>query len=174
MILIYIQGSLAQPLNSFALYTEFVLGQNLVPDSLLDVANETLPGINDLPLGDPADLGKYSVNMRDNIPQGDNTQTPLQFVFEPANCKIFYDFMTASHPHMLWERAADIAWKGKKCAWGGMNTNVTVGAGGNSTSTPGNGNPSTPLQVTANSAGRNAVFSTMGAVVGAAAIMGLI
>lgn len=107
--------------------------------------------------------------MRDNIPQGDDAQTPLQFVFEPANCRIFYSFLTASHPHMLWEHVADVTWKGKQCAWGGMSTNVTVSEPGNSTSpsAPGSGPPAGLKQVTTSVAsGRTRVISSMAAVVG--------
>jgi hypothetical protein len=148
-----------------------VLSNGLVPDDLLDLANETFPGLGvvPLPLGDPTAIGKYSLNMRDNIPQGDDSQTPLQFVFEPANCRIYYNFMTASHPHKLWEYVADVAWKGKQCAWGGMDMNVTVGELGNSTGPVSNlssGSPSGPEQVTRSEAsGMTAAFSMMAAVV---------
>jgi hypothetical protein len=147
-----------------------VLSNGLVPDDLLELANETLPGLGlvPLPLGDPTAISKYSLNMRDNIPEGDDSQTPLQFVFEPANCRIFYNFMTASHPHKLWEYVADVAWKGKQCAWGGMNTSVTVGEPGNST-VPGPGSPAQPKQVKQSEASRKTtVFSTMAALVGIA------
>lgn len=112
--------------------------------------------------------------MRDNIPVGDDSQTPLQFIFEPANCRIYYDFTTANQPHKLWEYVADIAWKGKKCAWGSMNTNVTVNGTSNST-VPGTVSPSIPQQVTKSDAPRRiAVFSTIGAVVGVAVMMQLL
>ena len=94
----------------------------MVPDSLLEVANNTFPGLINLPLGDPDNLAGYAVNLRDSISLGDDTQTPLQFIFEPADCRIFYTPVTASEPHKLWEYAADVAWKGKECAWGGMSS----------------------------------------------------
>jgi hypothetical protein len=63
-----------------------------IPKSLLPSVNATLPGLVDLPLGDPSTAGlkKYGLNLRDNIPQGDTEGIPLQFILEPANCRIFY------------------------------------------------------------------------------------
>jgi hypothetical protein len=156
------QGSEAFPFSNFQSYSQALVSSGLIPDSLLDVANQTLPGLVNLPLGSPD--ASYSVNMRDNIPVGDDSQTPLQFVFEPADCRIFYTHMTASHPHMLWEHAADVAWKGKQCAWGGISTSVT-GSGVSTGS--GNSTGSRPVPVTTSDAsGRKMGFVMMGAAVG--------
>jgi hypothetical protein len=139
------KGSLAQPFDSIARMSQAVWNaSDYIPLDLLDIANETFPGLNPLPLGSPDTLSGFSVNAADNIPLGDDLQIPLQFVFEPANCRIFYTPETVLSENSLWEMAADIAWKGAKCAWGSINDDVSNnGTGvGNYTS------PSGPGQVT--------------------------
>jgi hypothetical protein len=91
-------------------------------------------------------LKKNSLNLRDNIPEGDGQGIPLQFVFEPANCRVFYTAGSVIEPARLWEQVVDVAWGGGKCAWGGMDTvvgnngsGVGVTSGGNGTMTPMNG-----------------------------------
>lgn len=112
--------------------------------------------------------------MRDNIPEGDEAQIPLQLVFELANCKIFYTYDTAMHPSKLWEKVHRIAWKGGKCACGGMNTDVGnngtgVSGGSGPGSGSGSGNGTRPL--VSNNAGRFEMGVLMAAVVGVAAVL---
>jgi hypothetical protein len=78
--------------------------------------------------------------LRDNIPHGDTEGIPLQFVFEPANCRVFYTAGSVSEPVRLWEQVVAVAWGGGECAWGGMDTVVgNNGSGGNGTATSANG-----------------------------------
>jgi hypothetical protein len=105
-----------------------------LPPSLLQTALDTFPGLTNLPLGDPADLKKYSLNLQDSIPLDDDAQVPLQFVFESANCRIFYTAETVQEQNALWQYAHDVAWGGKSCAWGSMdnvapNNKNSTGAG---------------------------------------------
>jgi hypothetical protein len=104
-----------------------------VPSSFLSQINDTLPGLIPLPLGFPDSLSGYSVNLQDNIPEGDTEQIPLQFVFEPADCRVFYTRDTVLGQNRLWEYASDVAWRGRKCAWGAVNANTS---GGNGTTIP--------------------------------------
>ena len=113
-----------------------------VPESLVSSLNDTVPGLNPLPLGYPSALALNSLNLRDNIPEGDTEGIPLQFIFEPANCRIFYTPDSVIKPIALWEQVVGIAWGGAKCAWGGMDTvvgNNGTGVGGGSGSGSGNG-----------------------------------
>ncbi|KAE9364686.1 hypothetical protein N431DRAFT_474269 [Stipitochalara longipes BDJ] len=113
-----------------------------VPKSLISSLNDTLPGLNPLPLGDPSALAKNSLNLRDNISEGDTQGIPLQFIFEPANCRIFYTADSVTEPAALWEQVVGVAWGGAKCAWGSMDTvvgNNGTGIGGGSGSGSGSG-----------------------------------
>ncbi|KAG9233314.1 hypothetical protein BJ875DRAFT_496766 [Amylocarpus encephaloides] len=99
-----------------------------IPEALVPWLEILLPGTSGLPLGDPENLKNYSLNFRDNIADGDTAEIPLQFIFEPADCRIFYTPQTVFDPLSLWEHVHDVAWKGAQCAWGGMNTEVSDGS----------------------------------------------
>ncbi|KAH9811694.1 Peptidase family S41 [Teratosphaeria destructans] len=52
------------------------------------------------------------VNARDGIRHGDPSQTPLQFVYEPADCRIYYTPEMAVDQSAVWRAVADAAWGG--------------------------------------------------------------
>lgn len=74
---------------------------------------------NSTELGDYTDLpffrasGDPVVNARDGIRQGDTTGTPLQFVYEPADCRILYTPEMAVDVTAQWKAVADTAFNGK-------------------------------------------------------------
>jgi hypothetical protein len=39
-----------------------------------------------------------------------NSQTPLQFLMQPANCRFFYTAKMLSTPELVWQRAVDATW----------------------------------------------------------------
>ena len=53
-------------------------------------------------------ISTISFNMRDQIRKGENI--PVQFVYEAANCRIFYTFNTVYNYTNLWQYAADAIW----------------------------------------------------------------
>lgn len=68
-------------------------------------------------LGDYDDLPfyrgtAYVVNSRDGIRQGDEDQTPLQFVYEEADCRIYYTPAMAVDQSAAWKTVADTAFNG--------------------------------------------------------------
>lgn len=135
------KGTQVLPFTELVTSTEFITDDAIsqyIPGSLINSVNDTLPGLVPLPLGDPTDLKSYQLNLKDNIPQGDTAGIPLQFVFEPANCKIFFTLDTVFEPMNLWRQVHDIAWNGGKCAWGGMNTIVSNNGSGVGVPTTGN------------------------------------
>ncbi|CZR62937.1 uncharacterized protein PAC_12834 [Phialocephala subalpina] len=147
------KGSLAQPFAQIQQLSQAVYNASeYIPSSLLELANSTLPGLNPLPLGanSATALKSWSVNGADNIPRGDDLQIPLQFVFEPANCRIFYSESTVLSPRDLWMQVADIAWKEGKCAWGGIDTvvgNNGTGVGNSTQTVPTSGSSSNSVVV---------------------------
>lgn len=54
-----------------------------------------------------------NVNFRDGIRDGDKTNTPLQFVYEPADCRILYTKQMTVDATAIWKAAADSTWGGK-------------------------------------------------------------
>ncbi|KAH8657787.1 hypothetical protein BX600DRAFT_499850 [Xylariales sp. PMI_506] len=75
------------------------------------------------------DIGSSTVNWK-NAHRDFNDTTPLQFVYEAANCKQFYTVDTWLSITRLWESAADIAWEGAKCVPGStVNSDNTISSG---------------------------------------------
>ena len=54
---------------------------------------------------------KSSINGRNHFRIGDNTTTPLQFVYEAADCRLWYTREMLYDPVFLWNRVAEIAFK---------------------------------------------------------------
>ncbi|KAH7351211.1 hypothetical protein BKA65DRAFT_605684 [Rhexocercosporidium sp. MPI-PUGE-AT-0058] len=70
----------------------------------------------DLPANRSTDC---SVNVRDNILRAHiKDGIPAQFLYEPADCRLFYEPRMISDVTTIWKRAADAAWGGRKCAAG--------------------------------------------------------
>lgn len=51
-----------------------------------------------------------AVNSLDNLRQGDRSNTPLEFVYEAADCRLFYTKESFFNPVRLWEMAAAVKW----------------------------------------------------------------
>jgi len=60
------------------------------------------------------------VNVRDGIREGDESQTPLQFVYEPADCRLWYTAEMTVDVTAIWEKVVDVAWKGGSCVVGSL------------------------------------------------------
>ena len=77
-------------------------------------------------LGEYSDLPLYRainfvVNARDGYREGDETNTPLQFVYEPADCRIYYTPAMAVDQTAMWKSVADSAFNGvNRCVAGGL------------------------------------------------------
>ncbi|KAI7321851.1 beta-galactosidase [Hortaea werneckii] len=50
------------------------------------------------------------VNFRNNIRKGDDTLTPLQFIYEAADCRFFYTPEMYARQEAIWERVYQWAW----------------------------------------------------------------
>lgn len=75
------------------------------------------------------------VNIRNNIRLGDESVTPLQFIYEAADCRLFYTAPMISNTSLVWEAAYAAHWGGGKCV---------EGSTGHPTSKGGNVRPNTP------------------------------
>ena len=58
------------------------------------------------------------INSLDNIRQGDKTETPLEFVYEAADCRLFFPFGFVRDVNVLWKLAVDAKWRNGKCVPG--------------------------------------------------------
>lgn len=59
-----------------------------------------------------------SINYRNNIRQGDESYTPLQYVYEAADCRIFYTAPMLSNQMVLYKMTHDIHWGNASCVPG--------------------------------------------------------
>lgn len=61
------------------------------------------------------------MNYRDGIRKNDTTMTPLQFVYEAADCRIFWTAPMTIDISTAWKAVADSAWNGKnRCVAGSL------------------------------------------------------
>lgn len=68
-----------------------------------------------------------SLNVRDNILRPNlEDGIPAQFVYEEADCRLFYEPSMISNAEAVWKKAADVAWGGKSCIAGGISGNETM------------------------------------------------
>ena len=64
------------------------------------------------------------VNVRDGLRQGDQDQTPLQFVYDGADCRLYYTAEMTIDVSAIWEKVADVAWDGDSCVVGGISSSA--------------------------------------------------
>ena len=68
-----------------------------------------------------------SVNVRDNIlPANLDEGLPAQFVYEPADCRLFYTPAMITDVTAQWKAAADAAFYGGACVNGGLSNGTTA------------------------------------------------
>ncbi|KAK4503771.1 hypothetical protein PRZ48_004686 [Zasmidium cellare] len=58
------------------------------------------------------------VNIRNNIRQGDDSVTPLQFWYEAADCRRFYTFASINDQSLVWKTAYEAIWGNGTCVTG--------------------------------------------------------
>lgn len=61
------------------------------------------------------------VNIRNNIRKGDATDTPLQFVYEAADCRLFYTAQMIVKQELTWKAAYNAFWGTGSCVKGSTN-----------------------------------------------------
>ncbi|KJK63227.1 Peptidase family S41 [Aspergillus parasiticus SU-1] len=75
-----------------------------------------LTELSELPTNRSTDT---SINVRDNIlPENLSDGLPSQFVYEKADCRLFYEPEMIVDVTAMWEAAADAAWGNKECVNG--------------------------------------------------------
>lgn len=84
-------------------------------------SNTALGNYSDLPLYRAI---SFVVNARDGYREGDQTNTPLQFRYEPADCRIYFTPAMAVDQTAMWKSVADSAFNGfNRCVTGTGNLN---------------------------------------------------
>ncbi|KAI9650895.1 hypothetical protein NHQ30_000930 [Ciborinia camelliae] len=95
--------------------------------TLKSLSIPTTPSTSSLPLGAmvPWPLGNSTtqgtnsrLNFRNNMRQNDTSYTPLQFIYEASNCRLFYRKEDMYDMQGLWKRVENTVWGSGKCVEG--------------------------------------------------------
>lgn len=85
-----------------------------LPDGFIETTNQTWP----TPLANfPLKLSGLNVNLR-NAYQDDNSDLPLQFEYQAADCRLFYTYDNTMDPSTTWTSAKDAIWGDGGCVDG--------------------------------------------------------
>ncbi|CAD0029082.1 unnamed protein product, partial [Aureobasidium pullulans] len=77
-----------------------------------------------------------SLNFRNNILQGDESETPLQQIYEAADCRFFYTAEMYVDQSAVWDKAYDATWGSMECVGGSTEHPSSVTGGRNITAGP--------------------------------------
>lgn len=117
-----VKGSQAVSKKFFSMYEKVLLNlqQNSVEEGNPTFTAEQMkrftaiaPGINTPPLP----LSDFGVNILNQYAPGDD-DTPLQFVYEAADCRLFYTLENIHRPASIWSTAARTHWGKGQCVDG--------------------------------------------------------
>jgi hypothetical protein len=73
--------------------------------------------------------GSTRIQTQDQIRKGDTTATPLQYIYEAADCKIFYTLETYADPDAAWKQAWDAFQDDGKCVVGSTKHKSSISGG---------------------------------------------
>ncbi|KAL9109688.1 MAG: hypothetical protein Q9227_005726 [Pyrenula ochraceoflavens] len=139
----------------FTLINQFVqnvFDQELTPASPADLARfnatdlgtvNALGNYLTLRTADPNTPGFASVNLKNSLGDEDPNMTPLQFVYEAADCRVWWTMEMLFDVTAVWKRAAQVMWGGgaqQFCVQGSMGQPSSLS--GNSSIQGGNTRPS--------------------------------
>jgi hypothetical protein len=97
------------------------------------------------------------VNLKDNLRQNDATKTPLEFMYEAADCRMFFTQAMISDPTMVWKGVVDRMFKSSgraMCVEGSTMDKTSVSGGGQFRGGDGKINPVAGAAVSNGSNGR--------------------
>ncbi|THW91267.1 hypothetical protein D6D18_06578 [Aureobasidium pullulans] len=77
-----------------------------------------------------------SLNFRNNIREGDESETPLQHIYEAADCRFFYTAEMYVDQSAVWNKAYDATWGSMECVGGSTEHPSSVTGGRNITAGP--------------------------------------
>ncbi|GKT46177.1 peptidase S41 family protein ustP [Colletotrichum spaethianum] len=91
-------------------------------------AFDVLPDVGEPPLLPSLARSGGKFNYRNAYSRKNVDGYPQQFIYEAANCRLFYTTEMIIDPVAAWTRSADVAWKNAKCVNGStVNSDNTIG-----------------------------------------------
>jgi hypothetical protein len=114
------KGGEVTPLLYWQMYAEIAL--NMSSELSLSAYSEsdaTLSGIANVPqILNRAGDGSSRLQSQDQVRKGDASATPLQYIYEASDCKIFYTADSYADPNAAWKQAWDAFQDDTKCVEG--------------------------------------------------------
>lgn len=125
------KGGEVMPLFVFPEYAGLLLNiSSPIGISTIKSNDATLTKIANVPrIAVRAGDSSTRVQSQDQIRKGDNTATPLQFIYDAADCKIFYTPETYSDPDLAWKQAWDAFSDDSKCVSGSTKHKSSISGG---------------------------------------------
>lgn len=125
------KGGEVVPVNTFPTYASLMLNVtnaiklNSVKSS--DATLQTLASVNQvgIRIGDSSSR----VQSQDQVRKGDKSATPLQYIYEAADCRIFYTAETFSDPDAAWKQAWTAFSDSSKCVDGSTGHKSSISGG---------------------------------------------
>jgi hypothetical protein len=122
-------GDLRQEISYLSEAEEAFKSNGLEFPSINEVPSQYRIVDQDPPLGGPIDE-RARINFPSTFNSTDPSETPLQFIYEAANCRLFYQPEDIFDGSKLWERVVDVAWGSGKCVAGSsINIDDTMSSG---------------------------------------------
>ncbi|CAO2658759.1 Nn.00g064820.m01.CDS01 [Neocucurbitaria sp. VM-36] len=125
------KGGEVIPLIQFPSYAEVALNvtSRLSLSSVKD-SDSTLNALANVPqitvrVGDSSSRAQS----QDQVRKGDKTATPLQYIYEASDCKIFYTADTYADPDAAWKQAWDAFQDDSKCVEGSTKHKSSISGG---------------------------------------------
>lgn len=125
------KGGEVVPLVTFPAYAAIIVNSSgLIGLSSVKRDDQTLAALASTPqisrrVGD----GSSRVQSQDQIRKGDPSATPLQFIYEAADCRIFYTAGSYSDPDLAWKQAWDAHSDDSRCVQGSTKHKSSISGG---------------------------------------------
>jgi hypothetical protein len=125
------KGGEVIPMFTFPQYASDMLNiSSQVGTSSIKSNDATLSALANVPrIAVRAGDAQSRVQSQDQIRKGDSSATPLQFVYEAADCKIFYTPKSYSDPDLAWKQAWDAFVDDSKCVTGSTKHKSSISGG---------------------------------------------
>lgn len=125
------KGGEVIPLINFVEYATIALNvSTAVGLSSLKGNDATVSGVANVPnlttrVGDSSSRAQS----QDQVRKGDKSATPLQYIYEAADCRIFYTATSYSDPNEAWQQAWAAFSDNSKCVSGSTNDKSSISGG---------------------------------------------
>lgn len=125
------KGGEVVPMFTFPQYASDLLNlSSEIGISSVKSDDATLSALANVPrIATRAGDSQSRIQSQDQIRKGDSSATPLQFIYEAADCKIFYTPKTYSDPDLAWKQAWDAFVNDTNCVPGSTKHNSSISGG---------------------------------------------